>query len=192
MAGRLCDSSRGGADEAHPGEGRDELLVEAAPGASSTASIRNPEGLRCPSTWTTLTTGRTLEEASTNVQTRRVSCAFLIAIAVSGCANHSSQDVRRSVTRPESSKAQTKTPATPTSDRLRGSAAQAVPPLQLPERSWPTAETPTPARSSEPAGAQERAQPQGPTRPPEAARRQGTGEPDPSTVIDWLLKERRR
>ncbi len=78
------------------------------------------------------------------------------------------------------------------SDRLRGGLAQVSPPAPLPERSEPTAKTPTPARPPEPARTQERTQPQEPTRPSEATPRQGADEPDPRVVIDWLLKRDRR
>ena len=61
----------------------------------------------------------------------------------------------------------------------------------LSERSEPTAKTPTPGSPPEPAPPQEQTQPQEPTRSSETAPRQGTDEPDPRAVIDWLLKERR-
>ena len=98
------------------------------------------------------------EEASTST-VGRVSFAVLIAVVASGCAIDSSNEVRR--------------PA---------------PPVPLSERSEPTAKTLSPGSPPEPARPQEQTQPQEPTRSSETAPRQGTDEPDPRAVIDWLLK----
>ena len=124
-----------------------------------------------------LTTRRALSEASTST-VGRVAFVLLIGVVTSGCGNHSFNEVRRPVTRPELQRAEAEPSVSSRSDRLRGG--------------WPTAETPTPARAPEPAHTQERAQPQEPARPSEATPpRRGTDEPDPRAVIDWLLKDRR-
>src|SRR2546428_2917509 len=112
---------------------------------------------------------------------------LIIAVVGWGGASHSFKEVQRPLTRPELLAVQAEPRASSRSDRLRGSLAQALPPLQVPDRSRPTADAPTPVRPpEEPARAQERAQPQQPARPSEAAppRRD---EPDPRDVIDWLL-----
>jgi hypothetical protein len=101
---------------------------------------------------------------------------LLIAVVANGCAYHSFTEVGQRV---------------PRSDRLRGGLAQTSPPLQVPERSGPTADMPTPARPPEPGRPQDQAQPQEPARPFEGPPPQGRDEPDPRAVIDWLLKERR-
>jgi hypothetical protein len=124
-------------------------------------------GRRVPSV-TPLTTRRAREEASTST-VGRVSFAVLIAVVASGCANHSLNEVRRPATRPELLRVQAELRASSRSDRLRGDLAQVSPPVPLPERSEPTAKTPTPARPPEPARTQEETQPQEPTRPSEAA-----------------------
>src|SRR5712691_8995933 len=101
-------------------------------------------------------------EASTPI-VGNVSFVVLIAVAASGCTSHSFKEVRRPLTRPELPAMQAEPRASSRSDRLRGSLAQALPPLPVPERGGPTADAPTPGRPlEEPARAQERAQPQQP------------------------------
>jgi hypothetical protein len=117
-----------------------------------------------------------LSEASTSAA-GRVAFVLLIAVVASGCANYSSNGVRRPVTRTELPRAEAERSVSSRSDRLRGG--------------WPIAETPTPASPPETVRLKERTQPQEPTRPSEAAPPQGTDEPDPRAVIDWLLQERR-
>jgi len=123
-----------------------------------------------------LTTRRALSEASTST-VGRVAFVLLIGVVTSGCGNHSFNEVRRPVTRPELQRAEAELSVSSRSDRLRGG--------------WPTAETPTPASPPE-SVRKERTQPQEPTRPSEAAPPQGTEEPDPRAVIDWHLKRDRR
>jgi len=108
----------------------------------------------------------------------RVAFALLIAVVTSGCANYSFNEVRRPVTGTELPRAEAERSVSSRSDRLRGG--------------WPIAETPTPASPPETVRMKERTQPQEPTRPSEAAPPQGTDEPDPRAVIDWLLKRDRR
>src|SRR4029453_13085594 len=120
-----------------------------------------------------------------------VSFVLLIAVVANGCANHSFPEVGQRVPRPEPLGVQAEPRASSRSDRLRGGLAQASPPLQVPARSGPTADTPTPARPPDPARPQDRAQPQPAARPSEGPAPQGRDEPDPRDVIDWLLKGRR-
>jgi hypothetical protein len=129
-----------------------------------------------------------------------VSLVFVIAAAANGCADHFFPEVGRQVPRPELG-VQAEPRTSSRSDRLRGGLAQASPLPQVPKRSAPTADKPTPARPTadplaparppEPARPQDRTQPQQPARPSEGAPSQGRDEPDPRTVIDWLLKDRR-
>lgn len=103
------------------------------------------------------------EEASTST-VARLAFLCLIMVAANGCAWFAS----RAATRPP--------PTEPRSDRLR----------EAPARSAPAAvETPTPARAAEPA--REAAPAPADSAPPSP----GTDEPDPSAVVDWLLKQRR-
>jgi hypothetical protein len=74
-----------------------------------------------------------------------VSLVFLIAAAANGCADYSFAGVGRQVPRPELG-VQAEPRTSSRSDRLRGSLAQASPPPQVPERTGPTADKPTPAR----------------------------------------------
>jgi hypothetical protein len=91
----------------------------------------------------------------------------VFAVVANGCANHSFPEVGQRVPRPEPLGVQAEPRASSRSDRLRGGLAQASPPLQVPARSGPTADTPTPARPPEPGRPQDRAQPQQPARPSE-------------------------
>jgi hypothetical protein len=90
----------------------------------------------------------------------------------------SQPQTRRAATRPEPPTAQAEIPAP-----LRTSAP-------APGRSQAT--TPAPARSEESTWSREPARPQEPTGSQDGARSQNPESPDPSAVIDWLLKEGRR
>ena len=91
-------------------------------------------------------------------------------VAANGCAWFASP----AATRPP--------PTEPRSDRLR----------EAPARSAPAAvETPTPARAAEPARPPEPAREAAPAPADSAPPSPGTDEPDPSAVVDWLLKQRR-
>jgi hypothetical protein len=90
----------------------------------------------------------------------------------------SQPETQRAATRPTPPRAQAEIPAP-----LRTSAP-------APGRSRAT--TPAPARSEGSTSSREPARPQEPTRSQDEARSQNAEAPDPSAIIDWLLKEGRR
>jgi hypothetical protein len=104
--------------------------------------------------------------------------------------NPLTDDELASFTRPQLLRMQADPRISSRSDRLRGGLAQAP---SRPERSGPHADAPTVAPSPQPPRTEERAQPQPPARPWEAAspRSRDAADPDPRDVIDWLLRRGR-
>jgi hypothetical protein len=111
----------------------------------------------------------------------RVSFVLLIASGAIGCTSDFFNRGQQPSTQREFPTGQTGPVGTSMSDRLRDDGVRG-------SSAGPVSE---PTRSLEPGRPQERAQPQGPTGPPEVGPVQSTVEPDPRAVIDWLLKERR-
>jgi len=93
----------------------------------------------------------------------------LLLVGASGCANLSNIGAHQPSTPSEPLMVPAETQRSSRSDRLRGGLDY------------------VPASAPEPATPQERPRPQ----PSETTPPQGTDEPDPRAVIDWLLKERR-
>lgn len=102
-----------------------------------------------------------------------MSLVLLIAVGAAGCTNGFFSDKGRRV--------QTEPLGPSTSDRLRGDAPIGSPPAPAPDS----------ARALEPARTPEAAPPQESAAPAAVAPVQGTVEPDPRAVIDWLLQNRR-
>src|SRR5258708_22186062 len=102
-----------------------------------------------------------------------LSLALLVAVGAVGCTNWFSSDKGRRV--------QTEPLGPSTSDRLRSDVPLGSPPPPAPD----------PARALEPVRTPEGPPPRESAAPSAVAPVQGTVEPDPRSVIDWLLKDRK-